>query len=228
LIKRKRNRGGHDVVVKTYLESFDAFENSTKDSLQCINVLYLVVRVSEPQRAPAENEDSKQRRFQNPLLWGTIMALLALLAPVSLTISFREYETIYTFSGLFWYGTRIMTGLFRAENFFGAFLPILCFRLASAFQIVRYYRENTTRKRTALIILIGAGPYLLSNIAALISYLQFPGQLLIPLPVQMIVGLMILWRFPVPEPTKPWKEQEESSSWWTKSKKDELDESKPM
>jgi hypothetical protein len=108
------------------------------------------------------------------------------------------------------------------------FLPFLCFRLVSALQIANYYRGNSTRKRTALILLIGEGPLLLSNTVALLSSLVYPGWLLIPLPVQMIVGLLILWRFPVPEPTKPWKEQEESGSWWTKSKKDELDESKPI
>ncbi|TFH11649.1 MAG: hypothetical protein E4H14_00385 [Candidatus Thorarchaeota archaeon] len=183
--------------------------------------------MSETQSKPAENEDSKQSRFQNPLLWGTMMAILALLAPVSLTISFREYETIYTFSALIWHGTRFSTGIFRMENFFGAFLPILCLRLASALQTANYYRGNTTRKRTALIILIGEGPYLLSNIVALFSFLQLPGLLIIPLPIQMIVGLLILWRLPLPEPTKPWKEKEESGSWWTKSKKKVLDESKP-
>jgi len=184
--------------------------------------------LGETQRVPAENGESKQSRFQNPVLWGTLMAILALVSPISLTISFRVYETIYTFSGLFWYGTRIMTGIFRPENFIGAFLPILCFRLIPALQIVNYYRGNSTRKRTALIILIGDGLYLPGNILALISFLLLPGGLLIPLPIQMIIGLLILWRLPVPEPTKPWKEQEESGTWWTKSKKKAVDESKPI
>ncbi|MCJ7817289.1 MAG: hypothetical protein MUP60_00405, partial [Candidatus Thorarchaeota archaeon] len=166
--------------------------------------------------------------FQNPLLWGTIMAILALVAPTSLVISFQEYATIYSFSALIWHGTRFSTGIFRLENFFGYFLPILCFRLVSALQISNYYRGNSTRKRTALILLIGEGPLLLSNTVALLSSLVFPGLLIIPLPVQMIVGLLILWRLPLPEPTKPWKEQEESSSWWTKSKKNVPDENKPF
>lgn len=167
----------------------------------------------------AENGESKQSRFQNPVLWGTLMAILALVAPVSLSISFREYETIYTFSGLFWHGTRISTGIFRLENFFGAFLPILCFRLVAALQIAKYYRGNSTRKRTALIILIGDGVYLPGNIVALITSFYFPGLLLIPLPIQMIVGLLILWRAPLPQPTKPWGEQEEPRHWWVESKK---------
>jgi hypothetical protein len=187
-----------------------------------------VVRLGETQSVPTENGESKQSRFQNPLLWGTVIAILALVAPISLTISFREYGTIYSFSGLIWYGTRFATGILRFENFFGYFLPILCFRLVSALQIANYYRGNSTRKRTALILLIGEGPLLLSNTVALLSSLVFPGLLIIPLPVQMIVGLLILWRLPLPEPTKPWKEQEESGSWWNKSKKKEIDESKPI
>ena len=205
------------VVVNWYVDS-------TKHSLHWINVLYLVGRLRKDQRVQAENGELKQSRFQNPLLWGTLMAILALVAPISLTISFREYGTIYSFSGLIWHGTRFSTGIFRVENFFGYFLPILCLRLISALQIVSYYRGNTTRKRTVLILLIGAGPYLLGNIVALISSLQFPGLLIIPLPIQMIVGLMVLWRLPVPEPTKPWTEQEGSGSWWTESKKNEVDE----
>lgn len=187
-----------------------------------------MVRVGETQGKPAENEDSKQSRFQNPLLWGSIMAILALVAPYSLTISFRVYETIYSFSALIWHDTRFSTGIFRLENFFGYFLPILCLRLVPAFQIVHYYSGNSTRKQTALIILIGDGILLPGNIVALFSSLLFPDWLPIPLPIQMIVGLLILWRLPVPEPTKPWKEKEESGSWWTKSKKKVQDESKPM
>lgn len=180
--------------------------------------------MSEAQSKPAENGDSKQSKWQNPLLWGTIMAILALVAPTSLTISFRAYETIYTFTALIWHDTRFSTGIFRLENFFGYFLPILCLRLVPAFQIANYYRGNSTRKQTALIILIGDGILLPGNIVALISSLAFFDWLPIPLPIQMIVGLMILWRLPLPKPSKPWKKKEESGSWWTESKKNEVDE----
>jgi hypothetical protein len=156
------------------------------------------------------------------------MAILALVAPFAMNISIHEYETIYSFSALIWHGIRFSTGMLRPENFFGAFLPILCLRLVPAFQIANYYRGNSTRKRTALIILIGDGIYLPGNIVALVSSLLLPGWLLIPLPIQMIVGLLLLWRSPLPEPTKPWKEQEESGSWWTKSKKNVLDENIPI
>jgi hypothetical protein len=178
-----------------------------------------VVELGETQRESAENGESKQSRFQNPLLWGTIMAILAIVAPFSLTISFRVYETIYSFSALIWHDTRFSTGIFRSENFFGYFLPILCLRLVPAFQIANYYRGNSTRKQTALIILIGDGILLPGNIIALISSLLLPDWLPIPLPIQMIVGLLILWRAPLPEPTRPWVEQEEPKNWWIESKK---------
>ena len=175
-----------------------------------------MVKVSEVQSDSIENEESKHSRFRNALLLGTLMAILALLAPFTLTISDREYETIYSFSALIWHGTRISTGIFRWENFFGFFLPLLCLRLVSAIGIANYYRGNLTRKRAALIALIGDGVYLPGSVVALISSLQFPGFLLIPLPVQMIVGFFILWRLPIPAPTRPWAEQKESGSWWNK------------
>jgi len=30
----------------------------------------------------------------------------------------------------------------------------------------------------------------------------------------MIIGLLLLWRFPVDEPTVPWEDTEEPKSWW--------------
>ena len=187
-------------------------------------VVELVVNVSEVQSNPIENEESKHSRFRNPLLLGILMAILALLAPWTLTISDREYGTIYSFSALIWHGTRISTGIVRWENFFGFFLPLLCLRLVSALGIANYYRGNLTKKRAALITLIGDGINLPGSIVAFITSLQFPDYLVIPLPVQMIVGLFILWRLPIPEPTRPWAEQKESGSWWNKSNKNAASE----
>ncbi len=183
-------------------------------------VLELVVKVSEVQSNSIENGEFKHSRSRNPLLLGTLMAILAFLAPYTLIISNREYGTIYSFSALIWHGTRISTGMFRWENFWDFFLPFLCLRLVSALGIANYYRGNSTRKRATLITLIGDGIYLPGSIVALITSLQFPDYLVIPLPVQMIVGLFILWRLPIPEPTRPWAEQKESGSWWNRSSKD--------
>ena len=41
--------------------------------------------------------------------------------------------------------------------------------------------------------------------------------MVIPLPIQMIVGILILWRSPLPEPVTPWDDVVESKSWWEKS-----------
>ena len=162
--------------------------------------------MSEPQNNPTENGELKQSRFHNPLLLGTLMAILALLAPYSLTISFREYGTYISFAALIWSGNHFMTGIFRWENFFGYFIPFLCLRIVSAFGIANYYRGDSTRKRATLITLIGDGLLLPISVSGFITSLQLPDWLLIPLPVQMIVGLLILWRLPIPEPTKPWAE----------------------
>jgi hypothetical protein len=41
-------------------------------------------------------------------------------------------------------------------------------------------------------------------------------MLMLPLPFQLIFGLLVLWRYPIPEPTTPWKSEEEPKSWWEK------------
>jgi len=174
--------------------------------------------LGETQREPAENGESKQVRSRKALLWGTIMAVLAVAAPWSLFINSHEYHTHYYFTALLWSGDLGYFRLFSLNHFFDTFLPILCLRLVPVLQMVNYYRGNSTRKRTALIILIGDGIFLPGNIVALITSFSFPGSLLIPLPIQMIVGLLILWRAPVPQPTKPWAEQEQSRDWWAASK----------
>jgi hypothetical protein len=180
-----------------------------------------VVALGEIRREPAEDGESKQFGIRRELLWGTIMAILALAAPISLIISRIGYETNYYYIALLWDGALGSFRLFRINHFFDTVLPFLCLRLVPVLQMIRYYRGNSTRKLTALIILIGDGVYLPGNIVALINSLSlsFPDWFLIPLPIQMIVGLLILWRAPLPEPTKPWTEQKESRDWWAESKK---------
>jgi hypothetical protein len=187
-----------------------------------------VVVLGETQRESAENQELKQGGFRRALLWGAIMAVLAVASPWSLSISSHEYHTHYYFSALLWSGDLGSFELFSLNHFFDVFLPLLCLRLVPVLQMVNYYRGSSTRKRTALIILIGDGIFLPGNIVALITFLSLPGWLLIPLPIQMIVGLLILWRAPVPEPTKPWAEQEESRHWWTEHKKSSEEESESL
>ena len=45
-------------------------------------------------------------------------------------------------------------------------------------------------------------------------------MLMLPLPFQLIFGFLVLWRYPIPEPTTPWKiasDDSEPKSWWEKS-----------
>jgi hypothetical protein len=155
------------------------------------------------------------------------MIVLALAAPWSLSISSHEFQTDYYFTALLWRGDLGYFRLFSLNHFFDMFLPFLCLRLVPALQMISYYRGNSTRRRTALIILIGDGIFLPGNLVALITSFSFPGWLVVPLPIQMIAGLLILWKTPIPEPTKPWREQKESTDWWIESKKN-LEESGPV
>ena len=42
------------------------------------------------------------------------------------------------------------------------------------------------------------------------------GVIPIPLPCQLLFCILMLWRYPVPEPTTPWEGMEEHQSWWEK------------
>ena len=103
---------------------------------------------------------------------------------------------------------------FNPVNLF-MMVPFLLFRVASVYQLTRYYQGKTTKGRARIAAFIGDAPFLVVYIFVFIVVGFYGGVgLNLPLPIMMIVGLLLLWRFPVADVTVPWEGTEEPKSWW--------------
>jgi len=91
-------------------------------------------------------------------------------------------------------------------------LPLTILNIMFAVWIVRYYNAKTS-KYTA--IFIGILSILLPS--ALFLYLNMMAGsilLLYPIPIQFIVGLILLWRIEGPDVISPWSGMRLDLSWW--------------
>jgi hypothetical protein len=160
---------------------------------------------------------------------GVIMILLGLLAPI--LISWSSYSGYYDFSiqSIIWalyLGTYGSGFQFIPFYFIFSAFPMLILRLVPASVIFRYYQGKTTRRRALIGMIVGDILFIAEGLLFfIISFSMFMSYyFLIPFPLQMVIGLFILWRFPIHEPTKPWESSKETKPWWEKES-DDLTES---
>ncbi len=147
-----------------------------------------------------------------------LMTILALLAPVALSGYIYHWDYYVNISAILWsfYMSAYSIGFqFLYPMNMMMMLPFLMFRIASVYQIARYYQGKTTKRRARLAAVLSDGPILFVYIFYLIAAGIYGGWgLNYPLPMMMIVSLLLLWKFPVREPTVPWEGSEEPKSWW--------------
>ncbi len=100
--------------------------------------------------------------------------------------------------------------------------PFLLFRAGFVYQISKYYRGKTTRGRTAIAAVLSEAPFFVLFFFWAISTALYSGfGLNSPLPIMMVVGLLILWRFPMPTVKVPWEGAEEPTPWWEEESKED-------
>ena len=147
-----------------------------------------------------------------------LMTVLAFLAPVALAGYTSGWDYNINISAILWsfYMSPYYTGFqFLYPGNLMMMIPFLMFRIASTYQLARYYQRKTTKGRARLAVALSDGPILFVYIIFLITAgISGVWGLNYPLPIMMFVGLLLLWRFPVEEPTVPWEGSEEPKSWW--------------
>ena len=165
---------------------------------------------------------------------GVLMALIALFAPIAIAaysygstydinilsmlwqLSVNAYEINFYF---------ISSYLFVISLF--SMLPFLLLRVGFAVQMTRYYQGKTTKGKTAAAAVISELPFILLFTISMIMMSIYGGfGLSFPLPLLMIIGLLVLWRFPLPEATVPWEGTDEPTPWW-EDETEEKDEPPP-
>jgi len=163
-----------------------------------------------------------------PKLVGVLMLVLAVLAPFAVL----GYSNFFNIQSLFWMLTLNQYGIHLDIIPPGAIflmLPFLLIRLTLPYQMVRYYHGKTTRTRTAVVAILSESPFLAVFVLQLTFSLIISGMMFgisLPAPITMIVGLLLLWRKPIPEVTVPWDGTEKTRQWWDEASKVEQEPSK--
>ncbi|MHA2351700.1 MAG: hypothetical protein ACXABX_01100 [Candidatus Thorarchaeota archaeon] len=154
-----------------------------------------------------------------PILVDVLMLVLAVLAPFAV-MSYSSYSYSFIIQSLFWM-TRLDSSGFYFETIplYAVFtmFPFLLIRLTLPYQMFRYYHGRTTRTRTAAVAIISELPFIAVMILQFVFSLILGGMMFVvslPFPIMMIVGFLLLWRFPVSEVTVPWEGADEPTPWW--------------
>ena len=162
----------------------------------------------------------------NPIAVGTVMTLVALLAPFAFNLS--SYDGLYlSIIGVLWNFTSspYYTYLDIANPFMIiSMMPFGFFRLAYAYQMFRLYKGRTTKKRTLTLGIVSELPFALVFIPVLIMWLLNPiGPMALggPTLILLIVGILIVRFRPPPESLEIWEELSEEKSWWEKKSEEE-------
>jgi len=100
-------------------------------------------------------------------------------------------------------------------------LPLTIFNVAYIWKIIRYYRGNCSRYS---VIWVGLLSITIPTVFVLATtgFLNPTSGLIIigPIPIQFIVGLIFLYKFPGPEMTSPWRYDLSERSWWVPKRPD--------
>lgn len=178
--------------------------------------------VKEAELAHIVETDSKRAS-----IIAILMALIAFLAPAAVAGYDFGYDSFLSITSILW--VIYMDGYNVRFEFINPFylmgmIPFLMFRVAFVYQITRYYRGKTTRGRTAAGAVISEAPFFAMYALWIITvgiYGAFGYNF--PLPIMMIVGLLLLWRFPVSEVTVPWKGANDQRAWWEENTEDKTE-----
>jgi len=180
----------------------------------------------------APNTEQKLARTISPQRVAIMATLIALICP--LTVQFYDYGgspfgdiTIVAMTWIYysnsWMGP--YGGLTIDPFMFISSLPFTFMRFVFAYMLFRLYSGKSTIKR---VMLTGIVMELFLPVFYLITYLPMllmnPGwfsmPLLLPIPILLFYGVMILKGYP-PLQDKLWIETEKTEYWWDKSKEAE-------
>jgi hypothetical protein len=129
------------------------------------------------------------------------MSILAVFAPFSITLMVNETVTLVNLGGPIWslnpdkFEWIFIFGIPNSDFVYFVllifYLPFFMLRLAFSFQLMKYYRQATTRSRTLLVGVMSS----FSELIAMVSVFRGPylSYLVVPLPILFITGTLLLW-----------------------------------
>jgi hypothetical protein len=130
-------------------------------------------------------------------LGALLLAIIALLSPFTVFLTFREGDVSYTIYTLFWWTRGSLSAMreWRLNAFMVmlGYLPFVASRLVVPVQFDRYYDGKTSRWMVLLAGLIGELPALLlifgRTLEAILTQLAFP------LPLHILICIIVIrWK----------------------------------
>ena len=150
----------------------------------------------------------------SPTIIAYIMIIITLVVPFGyISDHFPLPEMIYGFLwtivfGLYGFYPRVLS-----LELMHSLLPLTILNWAYAYWIVRYYQAKSSRFTA---IMVGLLSLLLPFFGSILRFTILGGvlQIIYPIPLQFIAGLIILRRIEGPEVISPWSGVRLDFSWW--------------
>ncbi|MHA3963192.1 MAG: hypothetical protein AM325_006595 [Candidatus Thorarchaeota archaeon SMTZ1-45] len=146
-----------------------------------------------------------------------VSLIIALFAPVGITLISHPYGAFAAnLIGVFWMvfiGTPIPVdggGMVppTVDPTAGIMVvPLIALRLLFVFLLYRAYNGQTSRRSAILLGVLSELYLVIINIPSYISSITTLsiGGLYLPLPILLLVGALMVWKFPPFVPSKPWE-----------------------
>ncbi|MFW9846125.1 MAG: hypothetical protein ACFFD6_05230 [Candidatus Thorarchaeota archaeon] len=171
----------------------------------------------------ASNETAKRSRRFAPGAIGALLGVLAIFMPIGMMTYDYGYAQVMAMTWIYFYypqdiGYPFLNFMFDPFMLFAS-LPYAFMRPVFAFMTMRAYQGKTTGRRALLSGLIAEVqlPLFFYGIF-LVSFMMYPYPayipLLLPIPILIIVGLVILRAFPPDARPTKWSEEDQKKSWW--------------
>ncbi|MHA1935398.1 MAG: hypothetical protein ACW97A_08950 [Candidatus Thorarchaeota archaeon] len=133
------------------------------------------------------------------ILGALILAIIALISPMSVQLGVHEGDESYTIYTLFWWTHSSLSVMreWRLNTFWTmlGYLPFVATRLVVPVQFDRYYAGKTSRWMVLLAGLIGELPLLLIVFGRTLESILT--QLVFPLPLHILVCIIVIFWKPV-------------------------------
>jgi len=190
----------------------------------------------------SEIQSTNQQRLSLGLIGG-IMVIVAIISPLVIAIFIDEWNTNITIlfmTGQISFYPQGLDFYFNPFNLL-ATLPLTFLRIGFMVMMIRLYQGKTTRKRTLIVGILSELQlvgFFYGNMLIMMLIYPYPMfylQIMIPIPILLLVGFLIM-HFDPPTEGTTWIEEEKTGSWWdrqdekspatTESPKEETNKSK--
>jgi hypothetical protein len=162
----------------------------------------------------------------SPTVITVVMLLIAVFGPVAFNIYPRVgIEPMVYLMGMTWQMHPLIFVDFMFSIVFLLFtIPLMFFRLVFVYQMHKYFRRLTSRKRTIIVGIIGEIQFPVIGLFIIPFAINDPYLLVlfsIPIPILLLVGLAIIQFVKVPKPIDGWEALDQSPDWWDKDSQSE-------